>query len=408
MPKPGLQFPIGIEVALLSTIPLIYQVLRNSPAVLTPVLKSTFGLNATYMGLVASAVPLGAIFSALFAARWVDRYGARPVILVNALMVVIGAIGFALAQDAWQLFFARLLIGLGSGAFLGAAMVWVGYHRSIEEFRVYWAEVSAIGRLGTLGATAPLAMLIALLGWREALLALSIVAACVGIVLFFSLSNTKEPGESTAKKPPVKWRSVFTAFLCTRLWTLMVLLGSITTVVGLWGGPWLISAYQLSENQVSWLLSLMAMGFVVGSGGCVALERFLHGWTMSVLLLASAAIFLLMGLGLMSAVGAGAWLFVLGFCLAPSTLVIAEVRQMTDKAVLSEALFASTIAFSLGVFVYQALSGFIIDSFALTKTGHHPVESYQALYYIAAILLVFTTVLNNIYRPKVIETDAKE
>ncbi|GAA5524941.1 hypothetical protein Maes01_01500 [Microbulbifer aestuariivivens] len=397
MPQSETRLSIGWVIALISAIPLIYQTLRNSPAVLTPTLKSTFSLSATQMGVIASAVSLGAIFSALLASRWVEKFGTKPVILLMSGSVIIGALGFGAAQDAWMLFASRFLIGFGAGAYVGAAMIWVGNGRSDEKFRVYWGEVSTISRLGAVLATAPLALLISLLTWRHTIFALAAAAVVMGIILFFSLDNVKQQKGALGDAP---WREVFSRFVVIRFWAVMVLLGSMTTVGGLWGGPWLISAYQLKETHVSLFLLLMTIGFALGSSGCVLIGRYLHHWTTPLLMCISSGIFFLLAWGDMPVASITGILFILGFCLAPTTLILAEIRADSDESNLSKRVFSSTIAFSLGVFVYQALSGIVIDSFALTKSGEHPVEAYQALFLIAAVLLVITSIFLLILPPR--------
>ncbi len=399
MQQSKIQLPLGIEVAFIASILLLYQVLRNSPVVLALTLKDTFQLNATELGLMASAVSLGAIFSALMAAKWVNRYGARPVLLTSIFLISVGAAAFAFARDQSELFGARFIIGLGSGSYLGAAMVWVQYGRSVEVFRLYWSEVSSIGRLGAVAATAPLAFLVDLLSWREALLALSVSVAIVGCVLWFSLPNTETAKKENKQQDKALLREVFSLFVCARLCTLMIMIGSVTSIVGLWGGPWLDSAFDMSSAEVNSLLSIMAIGFVVGSAGGVMLERFWHNFTLSILMFISALIFLLFALGAVSAFTVGPWLFLLGFCLAPSTLALADIREMVPKSLLPEAMFAATISFSLGVFIYQAFSGVVIDQFPLTEAGKHPLESYQAFYYIISLLLILAAFVTAILRP---------
>ncbi len=378
MPPTKFTVPLSLQITLISVIPLLYQILRNSPAVLTPTLESQFAISATQMGLVASAVSFGAMLAILPAARWVIRFGVKPVLLWASLVITLGATGFALAQSTTQLFVARFIIGLGSGPYLTAALARAEEGVSVQQFRDYSGEISLVGRLGSLVATAPLALLMQLLAWRGAIGLLAILSGIFSVVLALTVSDSQR--QPTPAKHRVSWQKLFIPLVISRLWVLIVLLGTISTIMGLWGGPWLIARYQLSPNHTGWVLSLMAAGFAVGSMICVTLARYLHRYTVPTLLLTSLILLVPMALNQLPMVCVYPLFFVLGITLSPTALVIAEIRQAVPEGVIVRALAVSSLAFSLGIFLYQALSGFVIDLFPSPAPGHHALAAYQALF----------------------------
>ncbi len=370
--------PLNLQITLISVIPLLYQILRNSPAVLTPTLESQFNISATQMGLVASAVSFGAMLAILPAARLVIHFGVKPVLLWASLVITLGATGFALAQSATLLFVARFIIGLGSGPYLTAALARAEDGVSVQQFRDYSGEISLVGRLGSLVATAPLALLIQLLAWRGAIGLLAIVSGIFMVILALTVSdNQRQP---TPAKHRVSWQKLFIPLVISRLWVLIVLLGTISTIMGLWGEPWLITRYQLSPSHTGWILSLMAAGFAVGSMICVNLAHYLHRYTVPTLLLISLVLLIPMALNQLPLVCVYPLFFVLGITLSPTALVIAEIRQAVPEGLIVRALAVSSLAFSLGIFLYQALSGFVIDHFPSPAPGHHALAAYQALF----------------------------
>jgi MFS family permease len=84
-------------------------------------LQDRYGLPTWGLGLIAGATFAGAFVAQLTLARFADRGHARRLIRVGLLVAAAAIAWFGLSSELWQFVTARLLIGLGSGAFLPAA-----------------------------------------------------------------------------------------------------------------------------------------------------------------------------------------------------------------------------------------------------------------------------------------------
>lgn len=114
-------------------------------------IEQTFTVLPTDKGLMAAAVPLGAVGGAVLAALWSDRFGRRLVLLLCAALFGVGALASALAPSMTGLTVARLLLGLAIGA---SALAAPQYLAELAPARVRGAVVSAFQLMITIGILA--------------------------------------------------------------------------------------------------------------------------------------------------------------------------------------------------------------------------------------------------------------
>ncbi|GAA2633024.1 sugar porter family MFS transporter [Actinomadura fulvescens] len=103
-------------------------------------LKAQFSLNSVAVGFVVSSALLGCAVGAWFAGPISDRMGRIRVMQIAAMLFVISSLGSALAFNAWDLTFWRVVGGLAIGA---ASVIAPAYIAEISP-----ADIR--GRLGSL------------------------------------------------------------------------------------------------------------------------------------------------------------------------------------------------------------------------------------------------------------------
>src|SRR5215218_4973110 len=137
-------------IGTLAAIYLVSQFLRNSVGVIAPDLAAEIGLSAGEIGLLSSAFFFAFAAAQLPLGVAIDRYGPKRCMLVCAVIAVLGAIQFA------------------------------------------------IGTIGTLFVTAPLAWASATIGWRTTFLVVAgVMVACavlVALVVREDASERVHPG----------------------------------------------------------------------------------------------------------------------------------------------------------------------------------------------------------------------
>jgi benzoate transport len=127
-----------------------------------------WGLTGTQFGLLASAGLFGMAAGSLFLAPWADRFGRRAIILLCLALMTAGMLLAATAQTPQQLFWLRVLTGLGIGGLLASIGVITAEYSSA---RLRGTNVSIQATGYPVGATFGgliAAVLIAQYGWRSA------------------------------------------------------------------------------------------------------------------------------------------------------------------------------------------------------------------------------------------------
>src|SRR2546421_11489125 len=141
---------------------------RVAPGVIAKELMQTFGATGTLIGLLSSTYFYAYAGFMIPGGVLIDAYGVRRVVSVGGAVMGIGTLAMAVAPTAWLLFAGRFLVGMGATVtFVGVlkvASVWFAPSR----FGALSALSATVGILGSLVATAPLAWLAALIGWRGA------------------------------------------------------------------------------------------------------------------------------------------------------------------------------------------------------------------------------------------------
>ena len=101
------------EVVYLSLLPLL------------PELAERLSLSKTEVGFLYAAYPLVGLATALPAGLLSDRVGGRRVLIAATTLLLLATIGFALAENRWELWAARAVQGLAAGlsATAGMAMI---------------------------------------------------------------------------------------------------------------------------------------------------------------------------------------------------------------------------------------------------------------------------------------------
>lgn len=80
-----------------------------------PLIITRFAIPPHVQGLLAAALVFGAVAGAAIGGPAADRLGRRPMMLLDMLIIVTGAVISALATDATMLIAGQLLVGIGVG-----------------------------------------------------------------------------------------------------------------------------------------------------------------------------------------------------------------------------------------------------------------------------------------------------
>lgn len=251
--------------------------LRNSLGIMAPGISQDMALSPETLSIVASAFFFAYGLMQVPSGMMLDRFGARATLAFLLLFTMAGAAIFAIATTASQLIAARVLMGIGcAGIFSGAFFVvnqWVSPERVITQTGL----LNSFAAIGGLCATAPLAALLTVYDWRTCFWAFTIG---VGVLLVAVLVGLRAPGREAPREPGLEAKSparreTFGEILSgvlralaqpgmKRLLVVGIPLSSQTTIMGVWGAPYLRDVYQLDEIERGGVMLAMAFSGILG------------------------------------------------------------------------------------------------------------------------------------------------
>jgi predicted MFS family arabinose efflux permease len=308
--------------------------------------------------------------------------------LVCAVIAVLGAIEFAIATTSTGLITARVLMGLGSSCYLMAPLALYARRFPPERFTVLAGIQLAIGTIGTLFVTAPLAWASAAIGWRTTFLVVAgVMVACavlVALVVREDASERVHPGSGETMRESLSGVLEVTrirGFVPLFLMHVMSY-SSYVLIVGLWGGPFLAHVYGYELTARGNLLMLPAISHIVGVMVWGQAERIFGAYKPLVLagaLASAGALLLLAAIGRLEPFWLAVWLAVFGFLPAYFPVLLSHGRSLLPAHLIGRGITLFNIGTIGGTFVVQLVSGMLIDLFP-PQGGVYPLDAYRLVF----------------------------
>ena len=240
--------------------------LAVAPSIMTNALMNNFNLTAGALSSVLAIFFLASTFFQIPAGMLLDRLGARLLLSLAVLISGLGTLLFGLADTAWQLGLARLLMGIGSPfAFLGALFLasrWFAHK--------YFALIAGLVQLGcALGSIiggGPLAYFVNVYGWRATMTSIGGITLILALLFWLILKDGQPQLKIDYSFNDQRLRDVFKQK--SVWWIALISFASWVTVTGvgaLWGVPYLMNLYHISNESVGYLYIFFWLGLGFGS-----------------------------------------------------------------------------------------------------------------------------------------------
>ena len=338
----------------------------------------------------------------------IDRLGSRLVIGGSGILTTIGGLLFSQADTLAVAMIARMLIGVGTASVLMATFTLFSYWYTRKEFGRMSGLMVAVGNFGNITATAPLALAVAAIGWRQSFLMIGIIQAVATLLVFLNVRNRPATDEKSireaADRPPTllaAWREIFGN---RDFWLLggiaFFWYGNYLAVQGLWGGPYLREALRLSQVATGRVLMCTAVGFIVGS---MAIDTVAHRLFRSYkkTLLAGQLLLLLLMTGFLG------WLeflsqallalvfFAVGLAVSSGVMIYPLIRSMFSLRITGTALTSLNFFVLMGAALTQQVMGLIIGGFR--SGGMQPAAAAFHAAYLFPILGLAVTCVAYLY-----------
>lgn len=371
-----------ILVAVMAGAYTISQFSRNAIGVVAPDMARELSLSAAETGLLSSVFFLAFAAAQIPLGILMDRIGPKKVMVWSTALIVLGTVIFSWGYSLWVLVSGRLLLGLGCSSFLMAPLLIYNKTFPPERFASLTGLHLAIGNLGTLAATTPLATVTALMGWRNAFLLVAIVAivSAVSMIVVLAadeiLPDAKKTGLISGLTEPTRVKSFLPMAMLVG-----VTYPGFATVAGLWGGPWLADVYGMDLAARGQTLLYMVVGHIGGLFIWGPIERRVKSYKKPLL----AGGVLSLGALICAAcvpIPAGwlpAWFALFGFGLAYAPLMMAHARMLFPPHLTGRGLTLLNLCNMLNAFNMQFLTGLLVNQYPRSASGAYPASAYAAV-----------------------------
>ncbi len=376
--------------------------LNNIFNVLEPYLSQDYQLGAVSMGWISSLYFYANVAALIPAGVLLDRFSPKKLILIATAICVLSLLSISFSHNLGLLCLARLVMGLAGGfCFIGVMRVIVNWI-SIQQMGLASGIVVTMGMLGGFMVQTPMVVLIHLLGWRTALLAVAGLGVLIFLVILSSVKDhapwqhEEYHGNRHALREMKLPKSLALVFSNPQNWIAGLYTGLVNLPIfilgALWGVPYLSNVHGLSETQASAVAGMLFIGTMIGSPLMGMLSDTLHSKKM------------LMILGAFLSLALASWIILLkvqGFY--PLLVLFTALGMLTSVQILSYPLVASNnpkmvTSTAISVISMMCLSGGAISQPIFGKilavgwsgliVDGAPVYSPERYHYAAELLLV--------------------
>ena len=251
---------------------------RMCPAVIATDIQNYFGVSGTLLGLLSSAYFYPYAIMQLPAGLLMDSWGPRKTVSFFLILAAIGSVLMGLTPILGLAVLGRVLVGVGVSTVFVSNFKLLTQWFEPGRFAVMGGIFMAMGGVGVLLSTAPLAWISNFIGWRGTFVVVGMLSLVMAFLVFkFVFNQPSDKGWPAISQAPkdiaTKSVSLLTGlkmvwnekrFWPIALWNFFVV-GVFFALAGLWGGPFLMHIYGLSKTSAGGVLSMSAVGLVIGS-----------------------------------------------------------------------------------------------------------------------------------------------
>ncbi len=283
-------------LAALSVAYVLSQFFRTAIAVVAPELVHDLQLDPTRLGILSSAwfwafaaaqIPIGIAL---------DRWGPRRTVGFLFLAAGAGCLVFAAAAGLPAAVLGQVLIGIGCAPVFMGTLVVVARFFEPRRFAVLSSVLLAVGSVGTLTATTPLALTTELVGWRGAFTGMGGAVVLVSALVLLIVRD-RPPGTMAAGERETLaaiWDGLRGVLANRRLWAILPMCFTgyavLITVRGLWAGPYLATLLDMSPVARGNVLFSMSVAMILGNLAYGQIERWLDRRRLPVLVGSAGAV----------------------------------------------------------------------------------------------------------------------
>jgi len=250
---------------------------RLCPAVVAIDMMADLEAGGALLGLLGSAYFYPYALMQLPAGLLSDSWGPRRTITLFFTVAFAGSLLLGLAPSLFWAIIGRTLVGLGVSMLFVPTMKVLAEWFRVREFATMTAILMAMGGVGSLSAATPLALLSTSIGWRFSFVAVGVMTLLLAILVWLFVRDRPSdlgwpsPSEPAGPSAPSVGlvEGMKKVLTYPRFWPIAIWFFFDCAVFfsfgGLWGGPYLMQVYGFTKAEAGHILSMLAIGMIVGS-----------------------------------------------------------------------------------------------------------------------------------------------
>ena len=257
---------------------------------LVPAFEDEFSFSKLQIGVLFAAGGLAFLLVAIPIGILADRVGARSITIVTACVLVVAALGQALAVDFWTLVASRVVFAVGSAGVLTAGVSWLADSAPATKRSTLIGGIMPIAGLGGLAGPAVAGRLEDVYGRSVPFLAWMCVALAVLVVVLLSEHGRRARHEQLALPAMVAAARAVPVVLAA---CVLFLVGGLAEIVVSTLTPLQLDENGLSSGEIGLAFAAGAAAFVLVSSVVARLAFRLvtvHAATIAMVLLAASLI----------------------------------------------------------------------------------------------------------------------
>jgi len=250
---------------------------RVTIAMIADRLMVDLSLTPTQIGLLAAVYFYPYSFMQIPAGILSDRIGPKRLVTFMLLLAALASICFSLSESYALLLVSRLLVGLSVSCIFVPTMTFIANFFPASMFSTLASLIAFTSVVGLLAASAPLAVVIEMVGWRTGFLFIGIATAVLSVGTWIFISDpskvhetadihtptTKQFGD-TEETPSGLLASIKSVCREWGFWPISIRnhlsYGTNMCFQSIWAGPYLISIVGVDRIEAGTIIMFLSIG----------------------------------------------------------------------------------------------------------------------------------------------------
>ncbi|MGI9355457.1 MAG: MFS transporter, partial [Rhizobiaceae bacterium] len=365
---------------------------RSFLAVLSPQLTAELGMTPDQLSTALGAWFMAFALSQFLVGVLLDRIGPKA---TTALMFGVlaggGGLLLAWAESGTMVLIAMVSLGIGCAPVLMASLYIFKLKYDSSRFATLMSVFIAVGLLGNILGSSPLAFAMGAFGWRGTMLGLAATSIALSLLVWIAVDDPRAGG--TVAKGEGGYLSLIKL---REMWWILPLVAINYAVSGglrgIWAGPYLDDIHGMSAAGIGQVTFYMALALAAGAFCFGPADRLFNTRKWVVLPGAFAGLTALLIWAMNPQMPAGQVtlvLVVIGFCSMSYGVLMAHATANVPAHLAGRGVTLVNFFNMGGVGVMQWVTGSVYAE----SGGAAPIAAYQNVLWVYFIFLLATTAI---------------